>query len=48
MKPYKKPKKSKKTATHIVAKDIYLTFRLARQGYLTLEIPEIEIWREQQ
>lgn len=29
------------------AKNINLTYRMTRQGYLTLSIPEIEIWREQ-
>jgi hypothetical protein len=41
-------KNSSKTTTHVVAKNINLTFRLNRQGYLTLSIPEVEIWREQQ
>jgi hypothetical protein len=41
-------KKGTKTATHIVAKNISLTYRMAKQGFLTIEVPEIEIWREQQ
>jgi hypothetical protein len=44
----KKQNTSKKcTTTRIVAKNISLTYRMAKQGYLTLEIPEIEVWREQ-
>lgn len=33
--------------TYVVARDINITYRLHRQGYLTVEIPEIEVWREQ-
>lgn len=40
-------RKSSDQATHIVAKNISITLYMARQGYLTMEIPEIEIWREQ-
>lgn len=29
------------------AKNISITYRMARQGYLTMSIPEIEVWREQ-
>ena len=34
---------------HIVlrAKNINITYRMAKQGFLTMSIPEIEIWREQ-
>lgn len=39
--------KNTKTTIHMVAKNISITYRLHRQGYLTIEIPEIEIWREQ-
>lgn len=42
-----KNNKTGKTVTRIKAKNIYITYRLHRQGFLTLEIPEIEYWREQ-
>jgi hypothetical protein len=42
------PKERAKATTHVVARNISINFRLTKQGYLTIEIPEIEIWREQQ
>lgn len=41
-------KQATKTTTHVVTRNIFITYRMHRQGYLTVEIPEIEIWREQQ
>lgn len=29
------------------AKNINITYRMDRQGFLTMSIPEIELWREQ-
>lgn len=40
-------KNSEKSTTHVVARNINITYRMHKQGYLTMEIPEIEIWREQ-
>jgi hypothetical protein len=39
-------KKYTKTTIHIVVRNI--SFRLTKQGYLSIEIPEIEAWREQE